>query len=108
MLDSSGGRRDGEMFGAGLPDFDQILQHLTQDPNMMVANHGETTIDSHAPNTNLLLNPWAACGGSYYYRVAAISLAMGHADCPSPLEVSNLNWRTLVDMKCTSVSNEWY
>ncbi|GJR72282.1 uncharacterized mitochondrial protein-like protein [Tanacetum coccineum] len=47
--------RDGKMFGAGLLDFDQILEHLAQDPNMMVANTGETTIDSHAPNTNLFL-----------------------------------------------------
>ncbi|GJR22201.1 hypothetical protein Tco_0970728 [Tanacetum coccineum] len=46
-------RRDGKMFGAGLLDFHQILEHLAEDPNMMVANTGETTIDSHAPNTNL-------------------------------------------------------
>ena len=51
------------MFGAGLLNFDQILQHLTQDPNMIIANPGETAIDTHAPNTNLLLSPWAIGGG---------------------------------------------
>lgn len=65
---------NGEMFGVGLPYFDQILQHLTHDPNMMVANLGETTIDSHAPNTNLLLNPWAAGGGSKPIKLVCLAI----------------------------------
>ncbi|GJS73361.1 ARID DNA-binding domain-containing protein [Tanacetum coccineum] len=54
-LDLNGVGDNGGMLRDQLPDFDQILQQLTQDPNMMMTNPGETLTQS-LPNTNPLLN----------------------------------------------------
>ncbi|GKE17287.1 ubiquitin domain-containing protein DSK2a-like protein [Tanacetum coccineum] len=61
-LDLNGVGDNGGMLRDQLPDFDQILQQLTQDPNMMMTNPGETLTRS-LPNTNPLLNPSNAGGG---------------------------------------------